>query len=44
MHHCLLYNNEIFESLKDGYHRRKKEDCKDLREYNWDPEVLELLK
>lgn len=39
MHHCLLYHNEIFELLQDGYHRRKTVDCEDFSEYKWDSEI-----
>ena len=38
-HHCLLYNDEIFELLQDGYHRRKKNDCQDFDEYEWFPDL-----
>ena len=34
-HHCLLYNDEIFEFLQSGYHRTKKKDCRDFDEYEW---------
>ena len=36
-HHCLLYDDEIFELLKDGYHRRKFDECNDFNEYSWSP-------
>ena len=38
-HHCLLYGDEIFELLRDGYHRRNKSDCDDYDKYTWDSEI-----
>ena len=39
MHHCLFYDDEIFELLKDGYHRRNKSDCNDFNKYKWNSEL-----
>ena len=34
-HHCLLYEDEIFEFSKAGYQRRYINDCTDKDKYEW---------
>ena len=34
-HHCLLYDDDIFELVDSGFSRKNKKSCSDFYEYTW---------